>query len=253
MLFFLKMDNKLRYVNIQEWMLDFDLTQTELICLAIIFGFSHDGTSNFSGSASYLSKWCMVKNKKTIYEALKRLSDKKIIIKHENNVNGIKLCYYSFNFDILSNPLPVQNLHHPSVNFTPPPSVNFTHHNIDKDNIEDNNNCVAEEIYNLYPRKVSKKMALIAIEKALKKYDAEFIKNKTMMYAELSSWKSKEYIPHPSTWFNQERFNDNPEEWKQPTQGFKNKNQISEQGKHTLETINNKSNREKSNLEDDAF
>ena len=122
-----------------------------------------------------------------------------------------------------------------------------------KNNIEDNNNCVAEEIYNLYPRKVSKKMALIAIEKALKKYDAEFIKNKTMMYAELSSWKSKEYIPHPSTWFNQERFNDNPEEWKQPNQGFKNKNQISEQGKQTLETINNKSNRVKSNLEDDAF
>ena len=240
-------------------MLDFNLSQTELLCLAVIFGFSQDGESKFTGSASYLAKWCMVKNKKTIYDALKRLTDRKLIIKYERYEHDVRLCDYAFNFDVLSNTGVVQNSDRGSVNFTPPPSVNFTPHNIDIDNIEDNKEEkilkkeeIAEEIYQLYPRKLSKKEAIRSIVKALSSYSPEFLKEKTKLYAKLSAWKGKDYIPYPSTWFNHERFNDNPEEWKDHS-GNKGAMSLSENGLKVSQMISQKASmaRPKSDLEDE--
>lgn len=68
----------------------------------------------------------------------------------------------------------------------------------------------AEELYAMYPRKVGKPAALKAIDAALKKTSkAELIKaiGNYMQEVEILGIEAQ-YIPHPATWFNQERWND---------------------------------------------
>ena len=52
----LKRDN---YINIQAWMItELGLTGNDLIVYAIIYGFSQDNDSVFSGTRAYLAEWC---------------------------------------------------------------------------------------------------------------------------------------------------------------------------------------------------
>ena len=78
---------------------------------------------------------------------------------------------------------------------------------------------LAESIYQLYPRKVSKPDAITAIIKSLKTHSADFLREKVTAYASAITWQESRFIPHPATWFNKERFNDDPKEWEQPTNG----------------------------------
>lgn len=95
----------------------------------------------------------------------------------------------------------------------------------------------AEEIYTLYPRKVGKTPAIKAIKKAMKKVQekarlwdedhnssflpgrgVEWLKERTKMFAESPAGQHDGLFdgyhpPHPATWFNQDRYNDSPEEW----------------------------------------
>lgn len=77
-----------------------------------------------------------------------------------------------------------------------------------------NKQIQALDIYKAYPRHVGKPLALKAITKALGKVSFEQLKAKTEAYAEAvrKSNKSLQYVPMPSTWFNQERYNDDIEE-----------------------------------------
>jgi hypothetical protein len=60
-----------------------------------------------------------------------------------------------------------------------------------------------------YPRRVGKGAARTAFSKALKKAPAERI----MLGLLQASWPSDpQYIPHPATWLNQERWDDEPPE-----------------------------------------
>jgi hypothetical protein len=70
----------------------------------------------------------------------------------------------------------------------------------------------AEEIYAAYPRKVGKPAALKAIAKALKETDADLLEL-TRAFAKAVEHDNPDYIPHPATWFNQARFNDDPATW----------------------------------------
>ena len=67
---------------------------------------------------------------------------------------------------------------------------------------------VEEEIYAMYPRKIAKKAALKSIRASLKKIDVNTLKAKVQQYAAECQDKDQTFIPHPSTWFNQERWED---------------------------------------------
>jgi hypothetical protein len=85
----------------------------------------------------------------------------------------------------------------------------------------------AEAIYQAYPRKEGKKAALKAIANALKPHDgvkvsAAFLLKMTTTYAAaVAQWSpAKRYtrdgtdtVPHPTTWFNQGRYLDDPTNW----------------------------------------
>jgi hypothetical protein len=70
----------------------------------------------------------------------------------------------------------------------------------------------AERIYAEYPNKVGKPDALRAIERCLKNYSADFLLERTVAFAKARRGDVS-FCPHPSTWFNQERFNDAPSTW----------------------------------------
>jgi len=71
-----------------------------------------------------------------------------------------------------------------------------------------------ELIYEAYPRKVGRPNALRAIYKAVTKYGVDRILDRTKAYALARAGEEPGFTPYPAVWFNQERFEDDPETWK---------------------------------------
>lgn len=92
-------DNKVKdgsYINIQSFMInDLHLKGNDLLIYAIIYGFSQDGETRFTGSLSYLAAWTQ-SSKQGVLKSLKKLVELGYIKKIERYNNGIKFCeYYS--------------------------------------------------------------------------------------------------------------------------------------------------------------
>lgn len=81
------------YTNIPDWMLSLDLDVYETIILAVIYGFSQDGDSTFSGSQNYLARKAKC-TKRKVAMALPNLVEKGLIIKIDRDVRGLHLCEY---------------------------------------------------------------------------------------------------------------------------------------------------------------
>jgi hypothetical protein len=79
--------------------------------------------------------------------------------------------------------------------------------------IEKSKECAisAEYIYQSYPKKVDKGHAIKAINAALKKVDANVLLESVKRYAAQWDGKDKKFCPNPATWFNGERWDDEPE------------------------------------------
>lgn len=74
-------------------------------------------------------------------------------------------------------------------------------------------NSIAEEIYQLYPKKVAKADALKAITKALTVKPAEVLKERTKAFADAWAGHDLQFCPYPATWFNKHHFDDDPAAW----------------------------------------
>ena len=84
-----------KYISIQGWMVEeLKLKGNDLLVYAIIYGFSQDNESEFTGSLSYLATWCN-STKNGIQKNLKKLIDAKLISKKSTIKNGVKYCSYS--------------------------------------------------------------------------------------------------------------------------------------------------------------
>lgn len=82
------------YINIQAWMVkELNLTGNDLICYALIYGFSQDGKSEFNGSLSYIAEWLNT-SRQTARLVIKRLVDNGVIDKRDTVINGVKFCRY---------------------------------------------------------------------------------------------------------------------------------------------------------------
>lgn len=76
------------YVQIQSFMVnDLHLSGNELIVYAIIYGFSQDGSSWFTGSRKYIANWCQT-SEKSVTNNLKKLLSKGLIRKRSNVEHG---------------------------------------------------------------------------------------------------------------------------------------------------------------------
>lgn len=87
------MSNRGTYTAIQDWMLELGLDVWETIAYAVIFGFSQDGESTFTGSLAYLSRKMMCSRAKTI-SSLKHLVELGMVQKICIVRNGVKFCEY---------------------------------------------------------------------------------------------------------------------------------------------------------------
>lgn len=79
-----------------------------------------------------------------------------------------------------------------------------------------------EEIYKAYPRKVGKQGAVKAITKAIQRVkssgmqirEAEvYLFRRVQAYARSPAGNDGEFTPHPATWFNDGRYDDDPAQW----------------------------------------
>lgn len=84
------------FITIQGWMVnELGLSGNDLICYALVYGFSQDEESEFSGSLSYVAG-CLNITKQNARKVLLRLVEKGLIAKRDEEVTrGIKLCRYS--------------------------------------------------------------------------------------------------------------------------------------------------------------
>lgn len=74
----------------------------------------------------------------------------------------------------------------------------------------------AETIYEVYPRKEARQDALKAIGKAMERCPPARLLERTQAYAAaVAKWipDDRKYVPHPATWFNGGRFDDDPTTW----------------------------------------
>jgi len=65
-----------------------------------------------------------------------------------------------------------------------------------------------DDFWHVYPRKIAKNAARRAYDSALKKVTADEILSAVKIFSANSRSTEKQYIPHPSTWLNGERWLD---------------------------------------------
>lgn len=70
-----------------------------------------------------------------------------------------------------------------------------------------------EAIFNAYPRQVARGAAVKAIAKALKVVSFDELLAKVSEFANSPAGQKGTYTPHPATWFNAQRWKDDPTEW----------------------------------------
>ena len=89
------------YFQISGWMLNrLKLKGTDLQIYAIIYGFSQDCESEFTGSLQYLCDFTGT-SRTTVIKALKSLVEKEFVIKIENNINGVIFNRYKANLQVV--------------------------------------------------------------------------------------------------------------------------------------------------------
>lgn len=82
------------YIQISGWMRkELNLKGAELFIYALIYGFSQDGKSAFTGSLNYICEWTDL-SKQGVIKCLKSLLEKNLIRKENFMINNVKLCKY---------------------------------------------------------------------------------------------------------------------------------------------------------------
>lgn len=183
---------------------------------AIIYGFSQDGESEYTGSLQYLCDFCGGVSKPTVIKALKTLTDAGYILRREECINPITFPRYRANLPLL------KKFNGGSKETLPGVVNNFngggkeTLPNNKEDNKESNNNNIIilaefETLWQMYPRKIGKPKALKAYQKARKSGVTfkDVQKGIEAYKQQIKALKTEtEYIKHGSTWFNGECWKD---------------------------------------------
>lgn len=119
------------YTIIPDFMLDYDLTLTETVALAVIYGFCQDGKSDFHGSYSYLARKCKVTRRGAI-KIVAHLDSLGLIQKEVSEFKGVKSCSIRVTFLGSEHSSPIVNtVHQGSEHSSPEGSEHSSPNNID--------------------------------------------------------------------------------------------------------------------------
>lgn len=94
------------FVLLQDWMFDLGLTPSEVIAVAVIYGFTQDGQHTCHASLQYFQRRCCI-DKRNIIKLLSRLEEKGIL-KVERRSG--KMNEYSLDFEVVTKRHPCQNV-----------------------------------------------------------------------------------------------------------------------------------------------
>ena len=92
------------FYTVFGWMQNvLELKGSELTIFAIIYGFSHDGKSEYEGSISYLREFANIKSDQTVYAALKSLDETRhYIVKRPYMQGNVKRVAYRANLPLIA-------------------------------------------------------------------------------------------------------------------------------------------------------
>ena len=97
----MKKDITFNYYSVQGWMVkDLNLKGKELAVFAIIYGFSQDNETWFTGSLNYLCEW-LTCSRQTAIDSLKKLINKNLLIKESYFINNIRFVKYKINLSYI--------------------------------------------------------------------------------------------------------------------------------------------------------
>lgn len=95
-----------QYYQISGWMINrLKLKGNELLVYAIIYGFTQDGESRYSGSIKYMCDFTGA-SKPTVIKSLKDLTERGLLQKFEIEKNGVRLCEYAARLDAIQREMP---------------------------------------------------------------------------------------------------------------------------------------------------
>jgi predicted transcriptional regulator len=85
------------YINVIGWMAnDLNLKSNELLIYAMVFGFSQDGKTKFTGSLTYICNTLNL-SRNTVIKVLKSLEKKELVLKTQTSTNNITYNSYTVN------------------------------------------------------------------------------------------------------------------------------------------------------------
>lgn len=126
------------YLLVQGWMITkLKLSGNELLCYALIYGFSQDGNSVFSGTASYIADWLGIE-KRSVFNVLQKLVEKGYLEKIEKTINNVKLCDYKINMGVVKNLQGGDEKFSLGSEKTSPHNINDNNRDIKENNIKEN-------------------------------------------------------------------------------------------------------------------
>lgn len=141
-----------KYIVVLDWMVtELELRGNELLVYALIYGFSQDGESEFTGSIQYITERTGIA-RRTVIDILHRLTAREIIVKREVKRNNVMFCTYRAKFA-----QGVQKLHRGGAETILGGSAEIAPNNKDIDNKDNNKD----------KKDISKDISKKGVEKAL--------------------------------------------------------------------------------------
>ena len=209
------------HVCLDGWMInELDLSGSELIVYALIWGFTQDGNQWCTASQAYIAAWANI-TVRGLIKVLNKLEEKGLLIKEKNTCRKGFECKYRA---IRPSEEEQDSEQETEVNKVHIRGEQSSHNNIE-DNIEDNIDYKEnikrksesdlendfEELWKLYPRKAGKAKAFKSYKSAIKQGATnEQIRQGILNYIQwIKEHKTQtEYIKHGSTFFSERCWND---------------------------------------------
>ena len=208
------------YYQVSGWMINrLKLKGIELQIYAIIYGFTQDGETEFTGSINYLCNWTGC-SRSTVIRALKDLTKKGLLLKRIETIDKCTFTRYRATLDAIgyskkvhpqcqNDTPPVSKCYSPQCQNDTPPSVKMIPNNNNNIIINNNNNNNIHDfdfdtLWRLYPKKRGKSAVSKKALKELEKAGIETVKKAIECYKEeiRKNHTEDQYIMNGSTFFN---------------------------------------------------
>lgn len=220
------------HVCLNGWMInELDLSGSELIVYAVIWGFTQDGNQWCTASQAYIARWANISTR-GLRKVLDKLEEKGLLIKETNTCKkGLECKYRAVRPDEEEqesdgNKVPIRSEQssYPDGNKVPIRWEQSSDNNIE-DNIEDNIDYKEnikrkseadlkqdfEELWSIYPRKRGKDGAFKSYKKAIKDgaTNEEIKQGILNLIEDIRKNKTEEkFIPYGSTFFSRKSWSD---------------------------------------------